>query len=131
MILLDTHVATWLARRPERLSRIARKAIERESRSAGLAVASVSLMELAQMAAQGEVRIPGTPSAWLREFVTQSCLAVRELTTDIAAVAAYLPETFPKDPFDRLIAATAIVERMALVTSDHRIRASGVVKTIW
>jgi PIN domain nuclease of toxin-antitoxin system len=46
-------------------------------------------------------------------------------------VAAFLPPSFPADPFDRIIAATAIVERVALVTSDARIQESGVVRTIW
>jgi PIN domain nuclease of toxin-antitoxin system len=131
VILLDTQVVTWMVRRPERLSRPARRAIERERRSSGLAIASVTLMELAQMAASGEVRIPGTPAVWLRELVSEASLGVRELSTDIAAVAAYLPEQFPSDPFDRLITATAIVERAPLVTADRRIQESGVLKTIW
>lgn len=45
--------------------------------------------------------------------------------------AAHLPPGFPGDPFDRVIAATAIVERVPVVTSDTRIRKSKVVRTIW
>ena len=72
MILLDTQVLAWLVRRPERLSRPARRVIERASRSAGLAIASVTLMELAQMTVRGEVRIQGTPGTWLREIIAES-----------------------------------------------------------
>jgi len=130
VILLDTQAAAWLATRPQGLSQPARWAIERGGRSGGLAVASVTLMELAQMLARGKIRPRGTPQAWLRAFISDSAIAIREVTVDIAAVAAHLPPTFPSDPFDRLIAATAIVGRMPLVTSDARIQDSGVVATI-
>lgn len=131
MILLDTQAVAWLARRPQALSRAARRAIEKEGRKAGLAVASATLFELAQMAATGEVTTAKTPAEWLRDLVSQTGITVRELTTDIASVAAFLPPTFPADPFDRIIAATAIVDRLPLVTSDARIQESGVVRTIW
>lgn len=131
MIILDTQTVAWLARRPQKLSREARRAIEREARKAGLTVASATLFELAQMAASGEVTTARTPAEWLRELVAQTGVTVRELTTDIASVAAFLPATFPPDPFDRIIAATAIVERVPLVTSDVRIQESRVVRTIW
>jgi PIN domain nuclease of toxin-antitoxin system len=88
-------------------------------------------MELGQMLASGEIRSTGTPGDWLRRFAGGTGVAVRDLTVDIAAVAAFLPPDFPTDPFDRLIAATAIVERMPLVTSDRRIQQSRVVRTIW
>jgi PIN domain nuclease of toxin-antitoxin system len=42
-----------------------------------------------------------------------------------------LPDKFPKDPADRLIAATAMAEAMALVTADMRIRRAKVVETVW
>ena len=83
------------------------------------------------MAADGRIRIVDTPTQWLRNLVVGTDLSIREVSTDIAAVAAFLPPDFPSDPFDRLTAATAVIEKAALVTSDRRIQRSGVVKTIW
>jgi PIN domain nuclease of toxin-antitoxin system len=131
VILLDTQAAAWLATRPQRLSRAATAAIRRHRVRGGLALASVSLMELATMLADGEIRPTGTPQEWLRAFVNETGVAIRDVTVDVAAVAAYLPPGFPRDPFDRLIAATAIVDRVALLTSDARIQNSRVVRTIW
>ena len=131
MILLDTNAAAWLVTRPERLSRAARQAIRKHSARRELAIASVTLMELAQMLASGEIRPVGTPREWLRDFAAETGIQVRDVTVDVAAVAAFLPPDFPADPFDRIIAATAIVERLSLVTSDSRIRGSRVVATIW
>ena len=88
-------------------------------------------MELASLMARGDVRSARTPTAWLRHLVAELGLQVRELDAEIAAVAAHLPPSFPADPFDRLIAATAIVDRVVLVSADSRIQASGVVRTIW
>jgi PIN domain nuclease of toxin-antitoxin system len=131
MILMDTQAASWLATRPQRLSRRAVEAVRRASARDGLAVASVTLMELAQMIVAGKIQTGVRPTEWLRRFVDDKPFAVIEVSIDIAAVAAHLPPTFPSDPFDRLIAATAIVERMPLITSDARIHKSGVVRTIW
>jgi len=42
-----------------------------------------------------------------------------------------LPAAFPKDPADRLIASTAMIEGAPLITADARIRQTKVVQTIW
>lgn len=88
-------------------------------------------MELASLMARGDIRNPRTPTAWLRQLVAETGVQVREIDAEVAAVAAHLPPSFPADPFDRLIAATAIVGRLSLVSSDSRIQASGVVRTVW
>jgi PIN domain nuclease of toxin-antitoxin system len=47
------------------------------------------------------------------------------------ARAVELPRAYPKDPADRIIAATALVEGLSLITADREIRRSKVVHTIW
>jgi PIN domain nuclease of toxin-antitoxin system len=53
------------------------------------------------------------------------------LSPAVAVKAASLPASFPGDPADRLIVATALIESAALVTRDGRIQQSGLVPTVW
>lgn len=131
MILLDTQAIFWLSARPDRLSRKAVSAIRRGSKGDGLAIASITLWELAHLIARGRIRVQGTVGSFLNVLVAQTRVAVREITPEIAALAVQWPQSFPGDPADRLIAATARAEGMPLVTSDERLRASRVVEVIW
>jgi PIN domain nuclease of toxin-antitoxin system len=49
----------------------------------------------------------------------------------ICVQAFGLPANYPKDPADRIIGATALVEGLSLVTADRAIRNSRAVPTIW
>ena len=89
----------------------------------------ITLLELAWLAENGRLRVAGSVESFVRE--TASRVMVEPITPEIAAFAVQLPSSFPKDPADRLIAATAIVEGAPLVTADERIRQSKVVRTIW
>jgi predicted nucleic acid-binding protein len=42
-----------------------------------------------------------------------------------------LPAPYPKDPADRIIGATALVEGLSLLTADREIRRSSALQTIW
>jgi PIN domain nuclease of toxin-antitoxin system len=128
MILLDTQAAIWLALSPERLSRSARAAIE-DNVPARLALSAQSLYEVAWLIVRRRI-LPIEP---LDTFIhsLQSRFTVYPLTPAIAIAAAQLPPTFPSDPFDRIIAATAIVERAPLLTADRNIRRSRALRTIW
>jgi PIN domain nuclease of toxin-antitoxin system len=129
VILLDTHVVLWMASDPKRLSVRARDAIRHARQHSGVAIATITLWELAWLAENGRVQILTSVESFVRETVARVIL--RPITPEIAALAVRLPVPFPKDPADRLIAATAAVEGMELLTADAQIRRTGVVPTIW
>jgi len=129
MILLDTHVLIWLALEPQKLSRKAKEAIRSARREGGLAVAGITLWEIAWLVENGRIETKATIESFVRECVSK--VTVLSITPAIAARAVSLPEGFPRDPQDRLIAATALVEGIELVTHDGLIRKSGQVPVIW
>jgi len=131
VILLDTHVLAWLVADPNQLSRSAASAIRRARANQGLGIAAISLWELALMFARGRLEATGTIEASVRLVLERTGVIIRPITPEVAALATQFPDDFPRDPADRLIAATARAEGMALVTRDERIRQCMLVKTIW
>ena len=131
MILLDTHVVFWAAAEPKRLSRNAARAIEKASRAGGLWVSSVTLYELAGLVKSGRIRGGGAPQDVVEAIVGAVRAGIHEITPEIAVLAQHLPDDFPRDPMDRLIAATAQALRIPLVTRDERMLDSPSLETIW
>jgi len=129
MILLDTHIAIWLAAEPNRLSKRAKEAIRAARVEGGLAIASITLMELAWLAENGRVETKLSVESFVR--LCASKMTVLPITPEIAARAVSFPDPYPKDPQDRLIGATAHVEGIQLVTRDKRIKESGMIPIIW
>lgn len=129
MILLDTHVVVWMSLEPARLSKRARTAIRDTFAKDRLGISAISLWELAWLAQNGRIQVTGTIEAFVRGCVSK--LVVLPITPEIAARAVGLTSSYPKDPQDRLIGATAIIEGLPLVTADEEIQRSSEVETIW
>lgn len=129
MIILDTHALIWMASDPKRLTSKAREAIREARQESEVAIAAITLWEMAWLAENGRIEVVGSVESFVRD--TAARVVVRPITPEIAALAVRLPSDFPKDPSDRLIAATAIVEGAPLVTADERMRKSKAVRTIW
>ena len=130
MILVDTHVIVWLATDPGRLSKKAKAAIDDARQNGdGLAISAMSLLELTTLSGKGRIRPEGGLESFLGEV--ESRFVVLPITSRVCARTLGLPATYPKDPSDRLIGATALVEGLTLITADREIRRAGMVRTIW
>jgi PIN domain nuclease of toxin-antitoxin system len=116
-VLLDSHVVQWWSAEPHRLSATATRAIDGADE---LAVASISWFELAWLADHDRIVVTIPLRSWLEQLAAQ----VRSVgvTPAIATAAVNLPPSFPGDPADRLIYATAIEHGWPLITKDQRLR---------
>lgn len=132
--LLDTQAWIWAVLDHPRLSRRARAALRALPDDEHIGVAAISLKEAAWHLARGRVAVGerfGPWPLWLRTAAAAPRLDVIPLTVDVAVESEQLGASFPQDPADCLIAATARVHDLILVTSDAGIRKSGAVRTLW
>jgi len=130
VILLDTHAVLWLTTDPAKLSGKAKLAIEDSRKSGdGLAISDITLLELATLASKGRIHLSISLESFLQEV--EARFVVLPISGRACARAMGLPTAYPKDPADRIIRATALVEGLSLITADREIHRSKVVNTVW
>ncbi len=125
MILLDTHILVWLLIAPENLSPKAKKVIQGARKSGPLALSAISLWEIAWLTENKRIEIDVSVDSFVRKCA--SYVQVLPITQEIAVRSVQFPKSYPSDPQDRIIGATALVEGIRLLTHDKRIMKSGLV----
>ena len=125
MILLDTHILVWLLIAPENLSPKEKRIILEARRAGSLALSAISLWEIAWLIENKRIEIDVSVDSFLKKCV--SYVQVLPITPDIAVRSVKFPKSFPNDPQDRMIGATAIAEGVRLLTHDKQIVRSGLV----
>lgn len=115
-VLLDTHVVHWWSSEPDQISQPARRALKTADE---LLIAAASWYELAWLAQRQRIVIDVPIRSWLEGLSAQ--MRTIGATPAIADSAVALPASFPRDPTDRQIYATAIEHGVKLVTKDRAI----------
>ncbi len=131
MIVVDTHIILWNALKPEMLSRKAKKAISAANNSDGIIFCDISLWEIAMLMHKGRLSIDVEYLEFIKLVSESNNYVYRGITPEIARLSAKLFSDNNKDPADRIIAATSIIEDAKLVTADKKLRQSRKVTTIW
>jgi PIN domain nuclease of toxin-antitoxin system len=107
--ILDTHILVLWVSSPESLSPAQRHIVEAATSSTPLLVADISLWEIATLVSLGRLALDRPPRDWLERAVALPLVRRIGITPAVAAAVADLPETFHRDPADRIIVATALV----------------------
>lgn len=128
--LLDTHVLLWWLGDAQRLLPAQRSMLDGAGAESPLLVSDITLWEIALLASRRRIHLRMPLREWLEAAIAPPLVQRSGITPAIAAEVAALPESFPRDPADRILAATARVLNATLVTCDERIRASEVVEVL-
>jgi PIN domain nuclease of toxin-antitoxin system len=130
LILADTHVVLWLALDEAKISRHAKAAIEQARRdSEAVAISVISLWEITLAAIRGRIDLKASLETFLS--MVEEKFVVLPITGRICALTTGLPATYPRDPADRIIGATALDRGLLLITADSEIQRSKALRTIW
>ena len=118
MILLDTNAWLWLVGDDSRFKPALRKNIREAAEQRELYLSPISIREIALKHSRGKLELDRPLRAWVKQALQGTTVQIAAITPEIACASAELPTAFHSDPADRLIIATALAERMTVVTQD-------------
>jgi len=127
--LLDTHVLVWWYLGDKSLSAKYRSILDDDLQEP-VGVSAISLWEIAKLVERGKLRLSLSLDECLADLEGNPSIDVLPISGRIAAESTRLGSSFPRDPADQLIAASARCHGLLLLTGDSHIRDSGVVAVI-
>jgi PIN domain nuclease of toxin-antitoxin system len=126
-LLLDTHIWTWAANRPEKLSRKVRRELEKANND--LYLSPVSIWEAHHLEKRGRFRAAQGFSQWVAQALTR--MPLREAVFNFAVASEASEIKLPQsDLGDLFLAATASVFDLTLVTADDQLLECSWLKTL-
>lgn len=126
-LLIDTHTLIWSMDDPSKLSGSAAIALQDPTNE--LLLSAATIWEMAIKIGQGKLKLSLPYRMWMEKAIADLELATLPVTVQYAEQQASLP-SHHKDPFDRLIIAQAIIERVQVVCDDAAFDAYGITR-IW
>ncbi len=130
MIVMDTCSIIWDALSPKSLSRKAKAAINKHEEQ-GLIFCDISAWEIAMLVKKEKLQIDGATTNFIKAVLDSRNYIYKAITPEIADLSVTLGKQINKNPADRLIVATSIIENIELITADKNLIKSDLVKTIW
>ena len=125
--LLDTHTLLWAAHSPHMLSAKVRRILEELEND--VFASPVSAIEISTKDRRGQLEFATSLAHDFSSQVSAQGFTQLPITAEHAQLAGSFIQPH-KDPWDRLLAAQAIVEELTLLTRDHQVASFGAT-TLW
>lgn len=118
-LLLDTWAAIWITG-DEELAEHAAKSID-EAYDAGVPtyLSPITAWEIGQLVSRRRMQLPVTPQRWFARLFELPNVRLAAMTPNLLIESSFLPGKPPRDPADRILAATARELGANLVTRDR------------
>ncbi|OPY04723.1 MAG: PIN domain protein [Syntrophorhabdus sp. PtaB.Bin184] len=126
-LILDTHAFLWWIVDGPQLSSRVRDVVKNPANELFLSVASA--WEIAIKVNLGRLRLPDRPDRFIPGQLMKNAIEPLPVEMSHALYVSRLP-AIHRDPFDRIIIAQSILEKMPVVTRDTDI-AKYKIKTLW
>jgi PIN domain nuclease of toxin-antitoxin system len=103
----------------DQLTVASRDAITRaQAESAGVFVSPITAWEIATLAARNRIQLSMSPEAWFDALLALTGVRLAPMPPAVLIASASLPGSPPRDPADRIIAATARTFGYTVITRD-------------
>jgi PIN domain nuclease of toxin-antitoxin system len=113
--LLDTHTFLWWITDDPQLSEAAREIIQNSDNELFLSVASA--WEMAIKVRLGRLHLPDRPDRFVPDQLARNGIQALPIEMSHALYVGRLP-SIHNDPFDRLIVAQSMLEKLPIITKD-------------
>jgi len=121
-LLLDTHIWLWYLEGAEQgLPSAAVELLRHANRAHQLLVSDISLWEIGTKVAKGRLRLALDVSLWLARAERAPGITFLPLDRPTLLLSTALPGEIHGDLADRMLIASAVLHRCALVTADRTI----------
>ncbi len=117
-ILLDTCAVIWAAE--DAISPAAVKCLnEAERTERAVHISPITAWELGVLAARGRLKSPLSPQRLFSRLLELAHVRLADMSPDVLIQSSFLPGMPPRDPADRILAATAREYGFVLMTRDR------------
>jgi PIN domain nuclease of toxin-antitoxin system len=118
-LVWDTHVAIWIYGKVP----IAQAAIDilaaADREGIPSYISPITAWEVGMLTSRNRVQLLIRPERWFASLFEIPGVKLAEMSPDLLIASSYLPGQPPRDPFDRIIAATARELGATLITRDR------------